>query len=274
MAQNTDHIQTTHVGSLPRTQRLQEANKARREGSLVEADFQQILAEEVQAVVAQQVETGIDIVNDGEYGHAMTQDVDYGAWWTYSFARTGGLELRNEGNPANDVHRSTPGNLKYTSFADRRDWTKFKDFYTSEINTGNDSDTQFPVSVSELSYIGQDAVATDTQNLNAAIKATGVPSGFVAALSPGSAARVGNAFYKTDRDHQFAWAEVLKEEYKAITDAGLTLQIDDPSISEGWDQINPEPSVSDYLDFIQTSVDALNDALEDIPEEQIRFHLC
>lgn len=117
---NTDRILTTHVGSLPRTDRLREANARRQAGDLSEADFQQILTEEVRAIVARQVELGIDIVNDGEYGHAMTNTVDYGAWWTYSFARTGGLEL-TEDNPAFEVVRSTPGDLRYTSFADRRD---------------------------------------------------------------------------------------------------------------------------------------------------------
>ena len=274
MSLSTDRILTTHVGSLPRSLKLQEANAARKAGTLDEADFQSTLADEVKQVVAKQVETGIDIVNDGEYGHAMTQAVDYGAWWTYSFARTGGLELVKDGNPANEVHRSTPGNLKYTTFGDRRDWSKFRDFYTTEIDTGNDPDSAFPVATSEISYIGQDAVASDVRNLKAGIEAAGASAGFVAALSPGSAARVGNKHYASDKDFQFAWAEVLREEYKAITDAGLTLQIDDPSISEGWDQINPEPSVEDYLAFIKTSVDALNYALEGIPEDQVRFHLC
>lgn len=274
MAINTDRILTSHVGSLPRSLKLQEANAARQAGTLDEADFQSTLAEEVKAVVTQQVKTGIDIVNDGEYGHAMTQAVDYGAWWTYSFARTAGLELVKEDNPANDIHRSTPGNLKYTSFGDRRDWSAFREFYTTELDTGRDPDAAFPVATGPISYIGQEDVASDVRNLTAAIDAAGAHSGFVAALSPGSAARVGNKHYATDRDFQFAWAEVLREEYKAITDAGLTLQIDDPSIAEGWDQINPEPSVKDYLDFIQNSVDALNYALEGIPTDQVRFHLC
>lgn len=77
---NTDRILTTHVGSLPRSERLIRANAARHDGSIDEADFQKILTEETQAVVDRQVEIGIDIVNDGEYGHAMSQAVDYGAW--------------------------------------------------------------------------------------------------------------------------------------------------------------------------------------------------
>ncbi len=67
---------------------------------------------------------------------------------------------------------------------------------------------------------------------------------------------------------------MLREEYKAIIDAGLTLQIDDPSIAENWDQINPEPSIDDYLAFTRIRVEALNHAIRDLPEDRIRFHLC
>ena len=270
---NTDRILTTHVGSLPRTDRLREANARRQAGDLPEADFQQILTEEVRAIVTQQVELGIDIVNDGEYGHAMTNAVDYGAWWTYSFARTGGLELIND-NPVFESVRSTPGNLRYTSFADRRDRAAFPGAYAEVVDAELKAPPAFPAATSAISYIGQEDVASDVRNLTGALKGSGAHSGFIAALSPGSAARIGNKHYATDRDFLFAWADVLKQEYKAITDAGLTLQIDDPSIAEGWDQINPEPSVSDYLAFIQDSVDALNYALEDIPTELTRFHLC
>ena len=78
-------IRTTHVGSLPRTPELIEATRARREGSLGDADFTSLLQDQVDGVVKRQAEIGLDIVNDGEYGHAMIDTVDYGAWWTYSF---------------------------------------------------------------------------------------------------------------------------------------------------------------------------------------------
>ena len=88
-------IRTTHVGSLPRTPELIEANRARREGSLGEADFTSLLQDQVDGVVKRQAEIGLDIVNDGEYGHAMIDTVDYGAWWTYSFSRFGGLSFED-----------------------------------------------------------------------------------------------------------------------------------------------------------------------------------
>lgn len=272
MLNSSDRIRTTHVGSLPRTETLRRANADRQAGSLSEEDFQGILAEGVREIVDRQVQTGIDTVNDGEYGHAMSQATDYGAWWHYSFARTGGLSLDVQ-DPQQVPHRSEPGNLRYTTFADRRDWTRFRDFY-EELNLGNDPDSAFPVATDALSYTGQEAVRRDVENLRSAVQASGASEAYVAALSPGSAARVGNVHYATDEEFVWAWAEVLREEYRAIADAGLVLQIDDPSLAEGWDQIVPEPSVPDYLDFIRIRVEALNHALAGIPEEQIRFHLC
>ena len=74
----------------------------------------------------------------------------------------------------------------------------------------------------------------------------GERDGYINALSPGSASRIANEFYKTDEEFIWAWADVLREEYLAITEAGLTVQIDDPSLAENFDQINPEPSFADY----------------------------
>ena len=88
-------IRTTHVGSLPRTPELLDANRPRREGSLDEADFASLLQDQVDGVVKRQTEIGLDIVNDGEYGHAMIDTVDYGAWWTYSSPGFGGLSFED-----------------------------------------------------------------------------------------------------------------------------------------------------------------------------------
>lgn len=98
--------------------------------------------------------------------------------------------------------------------------------------------------------------------------------GFITAVSPGSAARVGNAYYATDEEFIYACADALREEYKAIVDSGLILQIDDPSIAENFDQITPEPSIEDYRKFTQIRVDAINHALQGIPSDRVRFHLC
>src|SRR5690606_23898086 len=123
-----------------------------------------------------------------------------------------------------------------------------------------------------ISYTGQAAIAADTRNLRAALHEG--ERGFLTAIAPGSAARIENEFYASEQEHIDAWVEALREEYRAITDAGLVVQLDDPSLAENWDQINPEPSVEDYLAFTQIRIDAINAAIEGLPKEQIRLHLC
>src|SRR5262249_7100894 len=89
-----------------------------------------------------------------------------------------------------------------------------------------------------------------------------------------SASRLTNTYYKTDEELLFACADAMREEYKAVIDAGLILQLDDPSIAENWDMINPEPAVEDYKKFSMVRVEALNHAIKGLAEDRIRFHLC
>jgi 5-methyltetrahydropteroyltriglutamate--homocysteine methyltransferase len=275
-----ERIRTSHVGSLPRTKRLLETNARHHEGALSWDEFTGVLHEEVVGVVKRQIDTGIDIVNDGEYGHVMTQSVDYGGWWNYSFTRLAGLtpsDSADRWDDTDEVITSEPGKVRLAAFAHRRDRTLFRDAYLDPENgvlAGRSKATP-PAITGELNYIGQDAVAADVAGLRSALDELGVANdGFVAALSPGSAARLKNTFYETDEDVVWASAEALKEEYKAIVDAGFIVQIDDPSIAESWDQVVPEPTVEDYLAFTQVRVDALNHALEGLPEDRVRFHLC
>jgi 5-methyltetrahydropteroyltriglutamate--homocysteine methyltransferase len=81
-------------------------------------------------------------------------------------------------------------------------------------------------------------------------------------------------YYKTEEEFLFAYADALREEYKAIVDAGLILQLDDPAMADNWDMINPEPTVEDYKKFSMVRVEALNHALKGLPQDRIRFHLC
>jgi len=281
MLDSRDRIQTTHAGSLPRTPELIAANDARQlaeDGFTLDRtpEFDGLLTSAVGDLVARQKAAGITVPGDGEFGKAMTSAVDYGAWWSYSFQRVSGLEVTGEDIFSAEPVRSTPGNIRLTTFPDRRDWTIFREAYTdptSGISTGKGA-TAFPATTGRLAYVGHEAIASDIANLKAGLAANGLTEGFVTSLSPGSGSRIPNAFYATEEEHIWAWADVLREEYKAIVDAGLILQIDDPSIAENWDQINPEPSVEDYQAFTRTRVEALNYALRDLPQEQIRFHLC
>lgn len=272
-----DRIRTTHVGSLPRTPELIEANKQRADGTIDDAKFFEILQKSVDEVVKRQVDLGIDIVNEGEYGHITSGAVDYGAWWNYSFTRLGGLTMTDEDRWASEeVVRSSPGNIQLTSFSDRRDRQEFADAYSdpeSGIFAGR-AKVGNPKFTGEVTYIGQDEVETDAKLLRAGMDRTGAKDGFIAALSPGSAARLKNEFYDTETDLVNACASALSHEYKAITDAGLTVQLDAPDLAEAWDQINPEPTVADFQDWLKIRVDAINSALEGLPREQTRLHIC
>lgn len=281
MKNSSSKIEVSHVGSLPRPDKLREANKKRLENNGELEGFDEILAQSVKDVVKKQKDIGITIPNDGEYGKSMSGKVDYGAWWSYSFQRLGGLELRNEGVATGTEHvESSPGNVRLTNFANRRDWVKFADAYqdpTSGITLSDSAEgpmPQFPVATGPVTFIGQEAVQSDIANMKAAMEANGMDEGFITSVAPGSAARIGNEYYDTEEEFIYACADALREEYKAIVDAGLILQLDDPSIAENWDQVTPEPSVEDYRKFTQVRVDAMNYALKDIPSDRVRFHLC
>lgn len=273
----TTRIRTTHVGSLPRTPQLLEANNRRHAGEIGDEEFREILQASVDEVVVRQVELGIDIVNDGEYGHITSGAVDYGAWWNYIFSRLGGLTMTEEDRWANqDVVRSTPGNIKLTSFADRRDRARFSEAYSdpdSGILTGR-AKVGNPKFTGEITYAGGEEVARDTALLRHAVDAAGAQAGFIAAISPGAAARLKDEHYGDDTAVVNACAAALHEEYKAITDAGFTVQLDAPDLAEAWDQINPEPSIEDYRAWLRIRIDAINDALAGLPVEQTRLHIC
>lgn len=272
-------IRTTHVGSLPRTPELIEANRARRDGSLSEADFTALLQEQVDGVIKRQSGLGLDIINDGEYGHAMIDTIDYGAWWTYSFSRFSGLSIEEAARFDVKPPAGREGRISFSSFAERRDWVRFADAYSdpdSGIHIANKNPVAFPTITSEITYIGAEAVQRDiTGTLNALEKVgKSAADGFIAAISPGSAARVANAYYEDDEAVVWALADALHEEYRAITDAGLTVQIDAPDLAEGWDQFAVEPALEDYREFSRVRIEALNHALRGIDPALVRYHVC
>ncbi|WP_195853708.1 cobalamin-independent methionine synthase II family protein [Aerococcus tenax] len=273
----TNKILTTHVGSLPRTQALLEANKRRTAGTIAEDEFNQIIAESVDQVVKKQKEIGIDQVNDGEYGHVTSGAVDYGAWWNYSFYRLGGLEMTDEDRWAkSEAIRSTPGNIKLTSFPDRRDRQKFRAAYEDPDSgvLGRRNKVANPVFADKVTYIGQDQVNRDVKLLTEALEKYDIKQGFMAAISPGAAARLEDRYYHDEEALLNDVADALHEEYKAITDAGLIVQLDAPDLAEAWDQINPEPSLKDFQAWLQKRVDAANRALEGIDPSLVRLHIC
>ncbi len=277
MKQNHDHILTSHAGSLPRPDDVIEANRARESGQASdERRFQAQLRSSVADVVRRQKDLGIAIPGDGEFGKSMGHRVNYRAWWSYSFQRLGGLELGTTGLYDLPPQRSRPGEIVLTSFADRRDRVKFAAAYgdpDSGITTGPRA-TLWPVCVDKLVYTGHAAIKSDIANFKAALQAAGLEEGFMTSIAPGSASRIANRYYKTEEEFLFACADAMREEYRAIVDAGLVLQLDDPAIAENWDMVNPEPAVADYKKFSMVRVEALNHAIRGLPEDRIRLHLC
>ena len=277
MKRSHERILTSHAGSLPRPDELIDANRARESGAATdEASFQARLHAAVGDVVRRQRAAGIDVPGDGEFGKSMGHRVNYRAWWSYSFQRLGGLALGTTGLYDIPARRAHPGEVVLTSFADRRDRLRFAAAYAdpdSGVSTGPRA-SLWPVCVGPLSYTGQAAIASDIANLKAALQAAGVEEGFMTAIAPGSAARIENRHYKTDEEFLFACADALRDEYTAIVDAGLILQLDDPAIAENWDMVNPEPTPADYRKFSMVRVEALNHALRGLPPDRVRFHLC
>jgi 5-methyltetrahydropteroyltriglutamate--homocysteine methyltransferase len=279
MRRSTERIVTTHAGSLPRPDDLIDVNRRRQAGEAVdEEEYQARLASAVAEVVRRQRQAGVDVPNDGEYGKAMGHRINFGAWWSYSFSRLGGLAQGMELYRL-PPRRSEPGQVRLTSFSDRRDRHLFPAAYAdpdSGVSTVARGATalRLPVCVGPIAYTGQAAIRADVEHALAAFKAAGVEEGFMTAIAPGSASRVANEYYRTEEELIWACAEALREEYRAILDAGLVLQLDDPAIAENWDMINPAPTVEAYRAFSMLRVEALNHAIRGFPRERIRFHLC
>jgi 5-methyltetrahydropteroyltriglutamate--homocysteine methyltransferase len=281
MSQNAGRVLTSHAGSLPRPDELIESSRARAAGGgppLEQEAYRRQLADAVAGVVRRQRETGIDLVNDGEYGHLMGQRYDYGSWWSYSFQRLGGIELADVSLRSVRLAQPRPGGLALGSFRERRDRQLFRDAYADPASGASLPDTgqtrRAPVCTGPITYQGAQAVQRDVANLQAAVAAAGASGGFLNSVAPGSCMRFGNEYYASDEELLYACADAMREEYRAIVDAGLILQLDDPAMAESWDTMSPAPDIEDYRRFTMTRVEALNYAIRDLPAERIRFHLC
>ena len=137
MKRSTDRILTTHAGSLSRPANLIAISKARAGGeSKDDAAFAQVLAAAVADVVRKQRDLGVDIPDDGEFGKPVAGSYDYGAWWNYAFARMSGFSPAG-GGPQSKHTKSSVAEVALTSFANRRDWQKFGEFYQDPESSGS-----------------------------------------------------------------------------------------------------------------------------------------
>ncbi|MQA83619.1 MAG: epoxyalkane--coenzyme M transferase [Streptosporangiales bacterium] len=266
MDRATTRILVSHAGALPAPAEFEQA--------LLEAPtdtegLNRRLPAAVTDVVSQQIESGVDIVNDGE----LSKRSDGGGGFTYyAMKRLGGLEYRDfspEDSPARLRNITERDALDYPGFhAQVRTMRPVS--MTKQLN--RDAPPAV-MCVGRLRYRGAEAVGIDIANLKSALSPHGA-EGFLSAVAPGTVEHwLFNEYYSSDEEFLFVIADALHDEYRAITDAGLLLQIDDPDLADGW-QMFPHMSISDYRKYAQLRVEALNHALRDCPRDLVRLHVC
>jgi 5-methyltetrahydropteroyltriglutamate--homocysteine methyltransferase len=256
MQRSTDRILTTHVGSLVRPPGLVELMRAKENG---QAYDQQELAARVRSsvkdVVQKQIEAGVDIISDGEYGKPSFSG--------YVNERLSGFERRPR-----DPNESPLLNWG-------RDRQLFREFY-EEYDRATGSASGYPVvCTGPITYQGQAAVQSDIATFKAALAGMNPAEAFIPAVAPGTIElQRRNTYYPTDEAYLFAIAEAMREEYRAIVDAGFVLQLDDPRVVTQYGMPDPAPSIADYRKFAELRVEAINHALTGIPSDRVRYHLC
>jgi 5-methyltetrahydropteroyltriglutamate--homocysteine methyltransferase len=243
-----ERILTTHVGSLVRPADLLAAASA---VATNEAHYREVLARTTAAVVARQVQAGIDIVNDGEYGKS--------SWANYVLDRMTGFEPR-------------PDTL-YEAVWLGRDRHRFRDFMEADFPRGV-AGSPGHACVSPIHYKGHEAVRRNIADLQAALARTPAVEGFLTAVAPASTGYdASNEHYGDERAYVFAIADALREEYLAIVASGLVLQVDDAVLANMYDEL-VQHSPARYREWAELRVAALNHALRDIPEDRVRYHVC
>jgi 5-methyltetrahydropteroyltriglutamate--homocysteine methyltransferase len=254
--QNTDRIRTTHVGSLPRPAVLRTFLAQQQEGQLYDkAAYAACLRESVADVVRKQVQTGIDIVNDGEFGKIN--------WSIYIRERLDGVTRRSDPPAKRD--------LTHTKSRDRQQFAEFYAEYDRTLATPLKYEGW--VADGPLTYRG-DAIARDIANLKTALKDVAA-EGFLPVVAPTSALTdITDEYYGDEEKFLFAMADCLHQEYKAIVDAGFMLQIDDPWLSGMQERMVPPMTNAQYHAWAEIRIEALNRALAGLPPERTRYHLC
>ncbi len=252
MARDADRILTTHVGSLVRPVKLVEYIDAMERGLAVnQAAFDELLQQSSDEVVRRQQQAGIDIVSDGEFGK-------FRSWNFYVLARLGGIEERA-------IIESQGGS---------RDRQLFPEFYAEYFPTQRLPKRGTVYTVGPVKYTGHAALRKDIEIFKQSLKGVDV-EGFLPVVAPASAVPMfRNEYYKNEEEAIFAVAEALREEYKTIVDSGLYVQIDDAFLPYVYDLTFGSADLEGFRKWAQVRVDALNHALQGIPEEKVRYHIC
>ena len=278
MKRSTDRILTTHVGSLVRPLEIREYVAKREQDEPYDEDvYQRVLRKHVAEVVRQQADTGIDIVSDGEYGKT--------GWIRYVAERLGGFEHRE----------LKAGEKEMSALNVINEIKKFPDFYAAYnpvqyydwLPPGQSKTTLKPGAlmpgekkmiwdcVAPITYRGQTEIKHDIDNFKAALGGAKVAEAFMPVAAPMSARGLWqNSFYKNEDEIVVALADAMKEEYKAIVDAGFLIQLDDAFLAHEYDRLLSDMSPKAVHKYCETRIDLLNYALSGIPQEKVRYHVC
>jgi len=259
---NDSRILTTHVGALPGPSDVWHKSGVSHER----------LKEAVAEVISHQKRVGVDLINEGE----LTK---VGSWSTFMQKRLSGFE------PATDEQAAAINARALNASIDRE---VFADFYKAATERGTlfeqtGTAKQFEeggsppplICTSPITYVGQETISEAIAVLKAGLGSTPVGNAFLTTVAPASfEPGVGNAYYDGEEAFLYAIADALAVEYRAIVDAGLILQIDDAYIPALWESIGIKIGLDEYRKFISLRIDALNHALQGIPQDRVRYHLC
>jgi len=257
MKHSTDRILTTHVGSLIRPQDLQDFLRLKQGGKPYdEQGFQACLTKSVAEVVKRQADAGIDVVSDGEFGKSIS-------WAQYALTRLSGFERR----PIADD--------KANPFKRGADRTKFAEFYAELDAKEAPSTVTEAICTGPITYTGNDELLRDIANFKAALKNVNVEEAFLPVAAPSSVIPDRkNEYYKNDEELQLAIADAMRTEYKTIIDAGFLVQLDDARSAVTFDRMVPPASFADYKKWLEKQIEIMNHALEGLPRERVRYHIC
>ena len=242
-------ILTSHVGSLPRSQKVVDFIFAREnEVKYDQTEFDSVMSHAVEQTVLKQVEAGVDIVSDGE-----TSKISYA---TYVKDRYNGF--------SGDSERNAPADLKM-----------FPGFLERLADDGGTPQYARPMCTGEISSKGQGELEKDIINLKTAMAKSGIERGFMNAASPGVISLfLQNSHYKNRESYLAALADVMRQEYETIVAAGLDLQLDCPDLALSRHMLFNDLTDDEFVKVAETHVVALNHALQNIPEEKVRVHIC
>jgi len=242
-------IKTTHVGSLPRTQDVVDFIFARENAQSYDMGASDsCMTAAVAETVRKQAEVGVDIISDGE-----TSKISYA---TYVKDRYTGF--------SGDSPRNAPADLKM-----------FPSFLKRLADGGGTPQYARPMCTGEVRSKGQDDLNKDINNLKSAMADQGLEHGFMNAASPGVVSLfLQNDFYPTRDAYLAALADAMKEEYETIVDAGLDLQLDCPDLALSRHMLFNDLSEAEFLKIADMHVEALNHALQNVPAEKVRVHIC